>query len=398
MITTRERIRISELFARVLQANRRDRPDLFEGVLPLDSRRCVFTSQGKAAFEQIVLAAKLQGSRILLPAFFPDDFVGLFRKYRITPVFVDVDPGTYHVDLDRITRAHLQGARALIVLHTFGLPADGPAIRAFCDDHGLVMIEDCARALGASRGGRLVGSFGHYALFSLPKCTPVRQGGVALAERPLQPSLQEARVGVSGFLHALTLVKYPLCSFLEAPLYALLADTPVYPREVGNYEPLPAREFDWLGRFVLEAFMPGYRDALARKRECALRIRHALEPDGFTFQADPGGHIYTALAVEAPPHCDSDKLQAFLLDHGVKATAMWRNALGVSTFAWDAWRTDARQTPVALHLSTRLIQLPVSRFQTPGQSSRIISLCRRFVAEHSAARRAPEPKAALAMR
>ncbi len=380
MITTRERLRVSEALAGLLRRGRRGDFDVFDGVLPLDARHGVLTNQGKAAFEQIVLAAKLQGSRILLPAFFPDDFVGIFRRYGITPVFVDVDPRTYHIDLGRITRAHLQGARALIVLHTFGLPADGPLIRAFCDEHGLVMIEDCARALGASRQGRLVGSFGHYALFSLPKCTPVRQGGVALAEQPLHPDLREARVGIAGVLHALTLVKYPLISFLEAPLYALLADTPVYPREVGNFEPLPAREFDRLGRFVLGAFMPHYRDALAKRRACALRLRHALEEDGCTFQADGGDHIYTALALEVPSSCEPDVLQAYLLKHGIKTTSMWRGALGVSPFARKTWGVSPEETPVALHLSKRLIQLPVSRFQSSRQSDLIVSTVRQCLA------------------
>src|SRR5439155_7609269 len=120
--------------------------------------------------------------------------------------------------------------------------ADGIRYREFCDRHGLVMIEDCARALGASTGGALVGSFGHYALFSLPKCTPVREGGIALSEQPMEPHLEPARLGVFGLLHALSLVKYPFTSLLDAPLYAILADTRAYPREVGNYRALPARE------------------------------------------------------------------------------------------------------------------------------------------------------------
>jgi dTDP-4-amino-4,6-dideoxygalactose transaminase len=383
MITTRERIRISELmggFRRGRDGRDADLSGLFESVLPLDVRYCTFMNQGKAAFEQIVLAAGLQRSRILFPAFFPDDFVGVLRKYEITPVFVDVDPDTYQIDIRCIASRHLDGARGLIVLHTFGLPADGPTFRAFCDEHGLVMIEDCARALGASRGGALVGSFGHYALFSLPKCTPVRQGGIALSEQPLHPILREAKVGVFGLLHALTLVKYPLSSLVEARLYRVLADTPLYPREVGNYDPLPAREFDRVGMAVLRSFMPHYRDALVRKRECALRIRGALESDGFKFQTDSGEHIYTALSVEPPPGCDRDELRTFLGRHGVKTSSMWRGALGVSEFAQRVWNAEPQQTPVAIHLSKRLIQLPVSRFQTPSQSEEIVSLCRHFSA------------------
>jgi dTDP-4-amino-4,6-dideoxygalactose transaminase len=380
MITTRERATPAEVVRGVSTKNHTNLIDRFRDVLPLDRRYCVFTNQGKAAFEQIVLAAGLQCSRILVPAFFPDDFVGIFLKYKMTPVFVDVDPDRYHLDLDAITTEHLAGARAMLVLHTFGLPADGVRYREFCDEHGLVMIEDCARSLGASTGGALVGSFGHYALFSLPKCTPVREGGIALSEKPMQTSLEGARIGIFGFLHALALIRFPFTSLLEAPAYAILADTPAYPREVGNYQPLPARELDGLGRLILDGFMPHYRAAIASKRACASKLRQGLEPCGFTFQADEGDHICTAVSVDPPADIDADILRAFLLRrHGVKASAMWRGSLGISAFAERIWNTRRERTPVAMRLATRLLQLPVSRFQTPRQTATIVAACKRFL-------------------
>ena len=323
-----------------------------------------------------------------MPAFFPDDFVGVFVKYRITPVFVDVDPQTYHLDLRAVTTAQLNRAKALLVEHTFGLPADGAAFRAFCDEHGLVLIEDCARALGSTSGGRLVGSFGQYAVFSLPKCAPVRAGGLALAEVPFRPQLAAAKIGLSGLLHALTLVRYPFSSALEGAVYSVVADSPIYPREVGNYDPLPAREFDAVGRLMLEMFLPVYREALGKKHAWATALKSALEPVGFTFQADrEGEHIYTSLAADPPVTCDPDGLKTFLIANGVKASAMWRNALGVSEFGRKTWNARRDSTPVALRLSKRLIQLPVSRFRTQAQSRWIVELCERFAAD--AAVRAP---------
>ncbi len=350
--------------------------------MPSTGRHVLYASQGKAAFEQIVVAAGLGGSRIIVPAFFPDDFVGVFLKYGMTPVFVDVDPDTYHLDLRAVTGAHLQGARALLVEHTFGLPANGARYRAFCDEHGLVLIEDCARALGASFAGRLVGADGHYAMFSLPKCVPVRAGGLALSEEPMPAPLGGAHIGLAGMLHAATLVKYPFANAVEGVAYSLLADSPIYPREVGNYEPQPVREFDAVGRVMLKAFLPLYRDALAKKRACSQVLRTALEPMGFVFQSDGGGdHICTSLAAEPPPGCDADELKGFLIAHGVKASAMWRSALGVSAFGSETWGAEPQSTPVSLRLSQRLIQLPVSRFRTASQSRRIVDLCGRFVAD-----------------
>ncbi|MEP6914996.1 MAG: DegT/DnrJ/EryC1/StrS family aminotransferase [Acidobacteriota bacterium] len=380
MITTRERLTLAEIVRGL--STRSDLDSLVREFVPTEGRHVLYASQGKAAFEQIVLAAGLEGSKILMPAFFPDDFVGVFLKYRITPVFVDVDPKTYHLDLGAVTAAQLSGAKALLLEHTFGLPADGAAFRTFCDQHGLLLIEDCARALGAASGGRLVGSFGHYAVFSLPKCAPVRAGGVSLAEAPFQPRLAPARIGLSGLLHALTLVRYPFAAAVEGVVYSAVADSPIYPREVGNYEPLPAREFDALGRLMLRMFLPSYGAALQAKRAGAAALKRALEPVGFTFQEDrQGEHIDTSVAADPPASCDSDALKVFLIANGVKASAMWRSALGISEFGRRTWNARPDSTPVALRLSKRLIQLPVSRFRTPAESRRIVDLCERFAAD-----------------
>jgi dTDP-4-amino-4,6-dideoxygalactose transaminase len=386
MITTRERITIGELIGGVMTSGGADLNQLIRTIVPLDSHHVLYASQGKAAFEQIVLSAGLQGSRILMPAFFPDDFVGIFLKYGITPTFVDVDPDSYHLDLRRVGPEHLEGAKALVVEHTFGLPADGPAYRAFCDAHDLVLIEDCARALGAAAGGKLVGSFGQFAMFSLPKCTPVRAGGMALSEAPLTSALLPARIGAAGLVHALTLVKFPGCSVIEGAAYSLIADTPLYPLEVGNYDPLPARRLDGLSKVMLKAFLPRYREAVARKQATAKALKVALEPLGFAFQCDQHGeHLYTSVSAEPPIGCDADQLKQFLLAHGVKASAMWRNAIGVSEFGRTTWNASPQATPVALRLSKRLIQFPVSRFRTDGELQRIVDLCDRFLRGAAAA-------------
>jgi dTDP-4-amino-4,6-dideoxygalactose transaminase len=379
MITTRERIKLSELFQGMLQTNGSNHPIGLNHLLPLHKRYHVFTNQGKTAFEQIVISAKLENSRILLPAFIPNDFVGIFHKYNITPVFIDVDPETYHLNLEAINEKQLEGAKALLLLHTFGLPANGKEYRSYCERHGLIMIEDCARALGASVENNLVGAFGHYALFSFPKCTPARQGGIALSENQIDPVLKKAKISFSGLLHTLTLVKFPFLSMIETPIYRLFADTSVYPREVGIFNPLPGRDLDDLSKFVLKSYIPSYHRAVAKKRSIASILKKGLEPIGFKFQKDNGNHIFTSLSAEPPSNCDVNELKRFLVKNGVKMSAMWRNALGVSRLSQQQWNTKPHQSPVALHLSKRLLQFPVSRFQTPNQTNKIIKLCRLFL-------------------
>ena len=83
-----------------------------------------------------------------------------------TPVFVDVEPDTYLLDLDLIESAITPATRALLPVHLFGRPVDMERINAIAAAHGLLVIEDCAQATGASWADRPVGSWGDAGCFS----------------------------------------------------------------------------------------------------------------------------------------------------------------------------------------------------------------------------------------
>ena len=83
-----------------------------------------------------------------------------------TPVFVDIDPETLTIDVDRIEAAITPRTRAICPVHLFGLPADMGAITDIADRHGLAVVEDACQAHGARFDGRPIGSFGH-GVFSL---------------------------------------------------------------------------------------------------------------------------------------------------------------------------------------------------------------------------------------
>lgn len=83
-----------------------------------------------------------------------------------TPVFVDVHPDTYTIDVAAMEAAITPRTKAIIPVHLFGIPCDMPAIMDIAGRHGLVVIEDCAQAHLASYGGKCVGTFGNFGGFS----------------------------------------------------------------------------------------------------------------------------------------------------------------------------------------------------------------------------------------
>ena len=82
------------------------------------------------------------------------------------PVFVDVEQGSYLMDPERIAAAITPATRALLPVHLFGRPLDMERITAIAAAHGLLVIEDCAQASGASWAGKPVGSWGDAGCFS----------------------------------------------------------------------------------------------------------------------------------------------------------------------------------------------------------------------------------------
>ncbi len=83
-----------------------------------------------------------------------------------TPVFVDIDPGTFNLDVSKIKEGITPRTKAILPVHIFGQPADMDEVTAIAREHGLWVIEDACQAIGAEYRGRKVGSLGHAACFS----------------------------------------------------------------------------------------------------------------------------------------------------------------------------------------------------------------------------------------
>ncbi len=82
------------------------------------------------------------------------------------PVFVDIDPATFNLDLDLLVAAITPRTKAIMPVHLFGKPLDMTAIMTIAAQYHLTVIEDCAQATGAEWGDRKVGSIGHFGCFS----------------------------------------------------------------------------------------------------------------------------------------------------------------------------------------------------------------------------------------
>jgi CDP-6-deoxy-D-xylo-4-hexulose-3-dehydrase len=87
-------------------------------------------------------------------------------QFGAVPVFVDVDLATHNIDVTQLEAALSPRTKAVMLAHALGNPFNLDAVTAFCQKHGLWLVEDCCDALGATYRGQPVGSFGDIATLS----------------------------------------------------------------------------------------------------------------------------------------------------------------------------------------------------------------------------------------
>ncbi len=91
---------------------------------------------------------------------------GCIARLGARPVFVDIDPATFNMDVAKVEAAIGPRTRAVVPVHLFGQACDLACLREVCRASGVALVEDAAQALGASAGDLRVGTVGEFGCFS----------------------------------------------------------------------------------------------------------------------------------------------------------------------------------------------------------------------------------------
>ena len=147
----------------------------------------ILTWKGRVSLYGILQALDLEeGDEIIIPAFTCVVVPNAILYHKLRPIYVDVDPLTLNIDIQKIENAITNKTKVILAQNTFGLSSDLDSIKEIAERHNLLVIEDCTHGFGGSYKNKLNGTNVDAAFFSSQwnKMFSTGIGGFAIVKNP----------------------------------------------------------------------------------------------------------------------------------------------------------------------------------------------------------------------
>lgn len=149
----------------------------------LGAKYCISFGRGRVALYSLLRALGVgSDDEVILPAYTCFVVPKAVYNTKARPVYVDIDPLTFNMDVERAKERITPHTRAIVPHHLFGHPVDMKPLLELAEHEGIAVIEDCAQALGAIYDNRKVGTSSDASFFSFDfsKNITTGQGGMAV--------------------------------------------------------------------------------------------------------------------------------------------------------------------------------------------------------------------------
>ena len=295
------------------------------------TRYAVGVDSGLSALELSLRALGVgSGDEVIVPAHTFTATAAAVTFAGATPVFVDVDPVTWNIDVEKIEEAVTPRTKAILPVHLYGLPADMNVILGIAEKHGLVVVEDACQAHGAVYKGQKIGSLGNAAGFSF------------------YPTKNLGACGDGG------MVTTNSASVAEAVRAMRNCG-----QRVKNVHELPPfnHRLDTFQAAILRVKLPHLDGWIDSRRRLAHHYNRLLENSELIKPVEPPGyhHVYHLYVARAK---NRDALQAFLKERGIGSAIHYPQPVHLQPFYAQNGHHRG-QFPVAEALCDEIISLPM---------------------------------------
>jgi len=334
-------------------------------------KQLVFTDMGRSAFKIIIEQLNLENSQIIFPAFICDIFYPILKRYNIKPVFLDIDLDTFNIDPQKVLDKVGSKTKAVLVSHTFGLPAD---IDSLLKKRKLIVIEDGAHALRAKYKGKFVGNYGRAAFFSLYKQFPTFRGGLLVCPKDWEVKLGETRFGFRDFISFLN--SFSLFAFLFKKFTPQkIAETMT--RKEKEVEPAGLNS---LSLSFFSNFFSKHQRSIGNRTNLALFFQHELKKLGFLVQ-ESKDNVFCYLSALIPKGLarKRDKLVGFLQKEGIFCTRIWHTPIILNKEVQKTYKINLADFPNTVEAATRIINFPLQNYYTKEDVEKIINSLKKLL-------------------
>ena len=325
-------------------------------------KHCVACANGTDALLLPLYAAGIgPGDAVFVPSFTFAATAEVVALAKAEPVFVDIDPDTYNIDIASLEAAiamiKAEGRlkpRAIIPVDLFGLGADYAAIMKIAERENLMVIEDAAQAIGGSVEGKMCGSFGHVGSTSFYPAKPL---------------------GCYGDGGAMFTNDDALAARLRSFAFHGKGETQYDNIHVGLNSRL-----DTLQAAILLEKLTILEDEMVARQKVGQRYADGLRDVVKVAQVSDGSRsAWAQYAIETPLR---DGLKAHLQENGIPSVIYYVKPLHAQV-AYRDFPVTPTGLPVSEALPERILCLPMHPYLTEEDQDRIITTIRNFIGSNS---------------
>ncbi|MHB8253190.1 MAG: DegT/DnrJ/EryC1/StrS family aminotransferase [Acidiferrobacter sp.] len=279
------------------------------------------------------------------------------------PVLVDVEAGTYNIDVAKIEAAMTARTRAIVPVHFAGVPVDLDPLYALARKHKLRVIEDAAHAIGTEYKGRRIGSFGDTQVFSFHpnKNITTGEGGAVIT----RDEMLAAHVALMRF-HGMDREAWNRFGKSGAAHYEIIAPGFKY-NMMDIQAALGIHQLPELAGFIER------RTALAKRYLAKLASWPQWElPGSPLYEHLPAWHLFAPLINPTAAKMDRERFMAEMRARNI-GTAVHYRAAHLYPYYRDRYHYSLGDFPRAETISDRIVSLPLFPTMTDADQDRVIA-------------------------
>lgn len=291
-------------------------------------------TNGHMAIELALLALNMPKGEIITTPFTFVSTVHAIVRNGFTPVFCDIKPDDFTIDVDKIESLITERTRAILPVHIYGNICDVDGLQKIADKYGLKIVYDAAHAFGVRYKGLGVGSFGDASCFSFHATkvfNSIEGGAVSYNNAAFGERL--GKIKNFGIRNATEVDEIgPNAKMNEFAAAMGICNLRHIDEEIKKRKTIDRM----------------YRENLCDVKGLRLNIpQYDIKPN----------YAYFPIVIEKEFNCTRDELYEKFLNEGISASRRFYPL--VSTFKCFSGRFDASATPVAVNISNQVLQLPL---------------------------------------